>query len=487
MDAFHKPRGWLVTYDNGYDEVLAEMVWATSKIGARHLGLEAFGIDECDVGEDHFEVERRPELDEFSKTGVVPAKVMRAVGIREEGSRECDTCGLGQLYDCKTKEYIGEVCEDCGQCDDCGCDCCTACKDEDPEGCSACGGSGLRSDQKRRESFLSAEQEWADFNTSFGEVSLIDALKQIRGEVEAVKRNVIVNRVILSEEGLKEALQNEDVVSVFVNGLLRHTREDVGTIDWEKDQVIVHVREVLHDYEPHELREKRNWYGDGGWPAGDFNHVYAGIKAPTRKAYYIDVGNLDVERMIKMSDEEYYEGTIYVPDQPTMNGRVYPKDVLAKAVKEFAESGARYVQAAEGGVPGSGSLKDVAATIDWVQEDEQGRVTIGGKVLDTPGGKLIQEMAKSAHAGGPYRARRLPFAIAPNGIGTVDEDGAVKEIKISSFDFVRADQVNHDSCLGCGGSGDILHMYERPGGPPGNQLVPCETCGGKGVVADDGT
>lgn len=42
--------------------------------------------------------------------------------------------------------------------------------------------------------------------------------------------------------------------------------------------------------------------------------------------------------------------------------------------------------------------------------------------------------------------------------------------------MLTADRV----CIQCGGAGELLHIYPRPGGPPGNQVVPCEPCGGTG-------
>lgn len=31
-------------------------------------------------------------------------------------------------------------------------------------------------------------------------------------------------------------------------------------------------------------------------------------------------------------------------------------------------------------------------------------------------------------------------------------------------------------CKTCGGKREVLHIYERPGGPPGNNLLPCPDC-----------
>lgn len=45
-------------------------------------------------------------------------KVLRLAGWREEGERTCDTCGLASLG---IEEY--EVCDECGQCKECGCEC----------------------------------------------------------------------------------------------------------------------------------------------------------------------------------------------------------------------------------------------------------------------------------------------------------------------------------------------------------------------------
>ena len=41
-------------------------------------------------------------------------------------------------------------------------------------------------------------------------------------------------------------------------------------------------------------------------------------------------------------------------------------------------------------------------------------------------------------------------------------------------------------CKHCNFEGEILHFYERPGGPPGNQMGPCPECykGDKPASAD---
>lgn len=38
------------------------------------------------------------------------------------------------------------------------------------------------------------------------------------------------------------------------------------------------------------------------------------------------------------------------------------------------------------------------------------------------------------------------------------------------------------ACLDCTGRGEVLHVYPRHGGPPGNQLVPCKSCDGTGRI-----
>jgi len=39
-------------------------------------------------------------------------------------------------------------------------------------------------------------------------------------------------------------------------------------------------------------------------------------------------------------------------------------------------------------------------------------------------------------------------------------------------------------CQTCGGAGELLHMWERPGGPPGNGMAPCPDCSRDGVGND---
>jgi hypothetical protein len=35
---------------------------------------------------------------------------------------------------------------------------------------------------------------------------------------------------------------------------------------------------------------------------------------------------------------------------------------------------------------------------------------------------------------------------------------------------------NDPNCPKCGGKGELLFMYDRPGGLPGNSMLPCDVC-----------
>lgn len=157
--------GWLASFDNHFEDVRAEMIWAKTEIEAKHRAVNALEIEWDDANTDDFELRREPRLDgmdEFSGRGPrVPIEVQREIGLREEGSRECDTCGLGQLYDPKTKDYIGEVCEQCGQCDECGCMCCPECIDQLNQQikCEACNNSGYIEDYKRLRRYIRLKED----------------------------------------------------------------------------------------------------------------------------------------------------------------------------------------------------------------------------------------------------------------------------------------------------------------------------------------
>lgn len=39
-----------------------------------------------------------------------------------------------------------------------------------------------------------------------------------------------------------------------------------------------------------------------------------------------------------------------------------------------------------------------------------------------------------------------------------------------------SDEKDDDLCPTCKGKGEVLYMYSRPGGPPGNQMILCPEC-----------
>ena len=99
----------------------ADLVYAYTASQARVLGLKN---DESCCGADFIDVraKRAPDVDGLAQKDEpyveYSAEIHRRAGFTCDGETPCDSCGLSAL---DMVEY--QVCQDCWQCPECGCDC----------------------------------------------------------------------------------------------------------------------------------------------------------------------------------------------------------------------------------------------------------------------------------------------------------------------------------------------------------------------------
>ena len=106
-------------------------------------------------------------------------------------------------------------------------------------------------------------------------------------------------------------------------------------------------------------------------------------------------------------------------DVPTANGRVYPREVVEKALDALADNDARMLVTLGGGM----SLRDVAGQATELHLDDDG-LHADIEVLDTDAGKLV----KMAAAGAQFRYQL-------SGTCKVEDDGVVRSMTITGVDM----------------------------------------------------
>ena len=110
-------------------------------------------------------------------------------------------------------------------------------------------------------------------------------------------------------------------------------------------------------------------------------------------------------------------------DEPTVNGRVYPRAVMEAAIEEFLKKEARFV------VLGSPSLEvrvsDATHTVDNLRIDEEGFVIASITSLDTDSNNV-------------YKQTKDMLTLTSCSIGTMSEDLVLEDgLFISHFAFYK--------------------------------------------------
>lgn len=121
------------------------------------------------------------------------------------------------------------------------------------------------------------------------------------------------------------------------------------------------------------------------------------------------------------------------PDLPSINGRIYPKEVCEKMVKDLNNKDHYlYVGSADfiNGEIQHPSLETVAGIVEHAQLDDS-KITIDGIILDTICGKDIKKLLE-----------KNPFSVsvAPAGIGSVSENKIQNDYEITSLHLIQKDR-----------------------------------------------
>lgn len=105
------------------------------------------------------------------------------------------------------------------------------------------------------------------------------------------------------------------------------------------------------------------------------------------------------------------------------NGRIFPKDVMEKAIKDFNENKeVGWITRENNEV--YPSLNDTIGTLKKVTIEENGEVFGDVQLLPTPEEEFVKNMIETDN-----------IHISPVGYGEVDENGVVKNIDITHFNI----------------------------------------------------
>ena len=105
------------------------------------------------------------------------------------------------------------------------------------------------------------------------------------------------------------------------------------------------------------------------------------------------------------------------------DGRIFPKDVMEKAIKDFNENKeVGWITRENNEV--YPSLNDTIGTLKKVTIKENGEVFGDVQLLPTPEGEFVKNMIETDN-----------IHISPVGYGEVDENGVVKNIDITHFNI----------------------------------------------------
>lgn len=105
------------------------------------------------------------------------------------------------------------------------------------------------------------------------------------------------------------------------------------------------------------------------------------------------------------------------------DGRIFPKDVMEKAIKDFNENKkVGWITRENNEV--YPSLNDTIGTLKKVTIEENGEVFGDVQLLPTPEGEFVKNMIETDN-----------IHISPVGYGEVDENGVVKNIDITHFNI----------------------------------------------------
>ncbi len=135
----------------------------------------------------------------------------------------------------------------------------------------------------------------------------------------------------------------------------------------------------------------------------------------------------------------YLSGRIQAADTPNGNGRVYPKKVLEKEVKNYLNvvkdnRATGELDHPEDSVINLKNVSHLIVDVWWQGNDVMGKL----KVLDTPSGRILKDLINAG----------VKLGISSRGLGTVKENISGHDVVEEDFQLICFDIVSEPSTPG---------------------------------------
>lgn len=127
----------------------------------------------------------------------------------------------------------------------------------------------------------------------------------------------------------------------------------------------------------------------------------------------------------------YIQGTFSTIEERNRNGRLYPRHIweteVSKYINVIKENQVNSLLELEHPADGRAYVEPTNAVAKMVDIRIEGNRVMGkAKLLDTPKGLILQELAKNG----------IPISVSSRGVGSLAPDGTVKSYTIVNFDVV---------------------------------------------------
>ena len=135
----------------------------------------------------------------------------------------------------------------------------------------------------------------------------------------------------------------------------------------------------------------------------------------------------------------YLSGRIQAADTPNGNGRVYPKKVLEKEIKNYLNvvkdnRATGELDHPEDSVVNLKNVSHLMVDVWWQGNDVMGKM----KVLDTPSGRILKDLMNAG----------VKLGISSRGLGTVKENMSGHDVVEEDFQLICFDIVSEPSTPG---------------------------------------
>ena len=133
-----------------------------------------------------------------------------------------------------------------------------------------------------------------------------------------------------------------------------------------------------------------------------------------------------------MTTKLVIQSNAIVADKPNANGRIYSRELIEDINEQIInDKKGVYVTVLADDISPDLILTNIAGKVTFSEiDDQQNSLVITAEILDTPKGKIINQLADSG----------ITFRLYPVGVGMIEEDGSITSYEFSHFNIEPYDQ-----------------------------------------------